>query len=235
MQYDSSKITDEQGKHLRVRYFPFHLNRQLPPVMTASGRKEDLLSSKSRASTVPHVVPKKYPTTHMILDYRQDKKHLVDQAARDIEKDSPLSPSSVPPPRALPPMSPAHRVDFDKLQSNSPKNTVRKLRHTAQPLRSSFVMRRKSSEFGENILFGKAEIGIQTDDRLERLEFPTLTQYQQWSNNVSEPFFKELRKAVKANRPANLEQYIIHYCYAMQKGEPAPILPPSDKEKEHNR
>lgn len=126
----------------------------------------------------------------MILDYRQDKKHLVDQAARDIEKDNPLSPSSVPPPRALPPMSPLHRVDFDKLQSNSPKNTVRKLRHTAQPLRSSFVLRRKSSEFGENILFGKAEIGIQTDDGLERLEFPTLTQYQQWSNNVSEPFFK---------------------------------------------
>ena len=41
-----------------------------------------------------------------------------------------------------------------------------------------------------------------------------------------------MRKAVKANRPANLEAYIIAYCYAMQKGEPAPILPPSEKEKE---
>lgn len=191
MQLDSSNIGDEQGKHLRVRYFPFHLSRQLPPVSAhSSTRKENLLNSKSRASSVPHFTSNKHPTTHMILDYRQDKKHLIDQAARDSDKDSLLSASSIPPLRALPPMSPSHKIDFDRLQNNSPKNTIRKLRHTSQPLRSSFVLRRKSNEFDEPILFGKGEIGVQTESNLERLEFPTLTQYQQWSNTVSEPFFK---------------------------------------------
>lgn len=45
---------------------------------------------------------------------------------------------------------------------------------------------------------------------------------------------QELRKAVKANRPDNLEAYIISYCQAMQSNQPAPVLPPSESETRSN-
>lgn len=191
---DSNSITDEQGKHLRGRYFPFHLNRKLPPVTAnAVHRPELVLSMKShRASTVPHTIKKKVPTTHMILDYRQDKKHLVDQAAKELEREAAMiSPISAPPPLALSPQMSMRSLD---MQNNSPKNTMRKLRFEAQPLRSSFVLRKKKGLDGSidlsDFLFNKAEAGTQTEYKVERLDLPTLGEYQAWNNTVAEPFFK---------------------------------------------
>lgn len=189
---DSSSITDAKGKHLRARYFPFHLKRKPPPLTAAhlaDSRPELLLSSRERASTVPHTVVRKFPTTHMILDYRQDKKHLIDVAAREVEKESAVAviPIRAPPPTALSPLSRTGGT-----QTSSPKHAMRKLRFEAQPLRSSFLLKKKLDGILDitDFLFNKADAACQTEQDLVRVEFPTLSEYQQWNNTVAEPFFK---------------------------------------------
>ena len=74
-----------------------------------------------------------------------------------------------------------------------------------------------------------------------------LSEYQRWTSDEVEPFLKvffikipfsstvdnvtgspvlkELRKAIKAQKPSNLEDYCVEFCYARAAGRPIPEIP----------
>jgi hypothetical protein len=232
---NSTEITDSQGKHLRAKFFPFHLRKRVPTSLSGLLKTKTLspLSHDQqgrRASTAPHFVTKKFPTTYMIVDYRHDRKQLLSQAALEEKNEltAPVAPPYVPP---APVLSPLRTTTGKGSDTDSPaaSPTRRKTRHGAQPLRSSFILKKKRHHTDDQIdisslLYNKNDAGTQTEVFLERKNFPTLSDYQNWSNDVAEPFFKELRKAVKANRPKDLEEYCIQYCRRLQEGLPPPIL-----------
>lgn len=240
---DSTEITDSQGKHLRAKFFPFHLRKRVPSTLSGL-MKTKMLSPLDhdaqgrRASTAPHFVGKKFPTTYMIVDYRHDRKQLLSQAALE-EKNQLTAPAVAPyiPPPMPVVLSPIRNETKGLSDTDSPDASPsrRKTRHGAGPLRSSFVLKKKRHHTDDKIdisalLYNKNDAGTQTEVKLERQNFATLSDYQNWSNDVAEPFFRELRKAVKANRPKDLEEYCIEYCRRHQQGLPPPILQETNTE-----
>jgi len=69
---------------------------------------------------------------------------------------------------------------------------------------------------------GRVDKSEQVEWPLYKHDFPDLATYQKWSNTEVEPFLKQLRKCVLANRPVDINQYIIAYCEALRKGQEAP-------------
>jgi hypothetical protein len=208
---DSLEITDARGRHLRVKYFPYHLQRHAPVAMhnqylthqehllgaTADHNLTDENGSMRKVASAPHIIPKKYPTSYMILDYRQDKKHLMNQTTIEMTNDA----NSTIPSINLPVQT--VNSNSGKSAGNSPMASLKRLKHRAQPLRSSFILKkpmRKDEDLDiSEILFNKCDAQTQTEDRLERQEFPNLTEYQNWANNVAEPFLKVIKIIIILN------------------------------------
>tara|TARA_B110000090_G_C13292453_1_gene412583 strand:+ start:181 stop:738 length:558 start_codon:yes stop_codon:yes gene_type:complete len=68
----------------------------------------------------------------------------------------------------------------------------------------------------------REQAGTQTEPELERLDFEDLQTYSTWTKKEMDPFFRDLRKHVLANRPVDVGVFLEAYGRAMQKGEPLP-------------
>jgi hypothetical protein len=111
-----------------------------------------------------------------------------------------------------------------KLKKNSPDKKDSKFPTKPPYLSSSYVLPKKVDPKveAERLMFRRADVGTQTDTNLDKIIFEGLSGYSSWTAEVVEPFLKDLRKEVKAKRPADLYAYIIRYCQAMQVGDAVP-------------
>eukprot|EP01038_Epipyxis_sp_PR26KG_P011046 gene11046-14831_t len=71
-------------------------------------------------------------------------------------------------------------------------------------------------------MIGRADQDIQTNmPNMSRLKIGGL-EYASWSSDVVDPFLKDLKKAIKNNRPADINAFCIQYCQALAEGKPPP-------------
>ena len=64
----------------------------------------------------------------------------------------------------------------------------------------------------------------QTEDLpIYKKEFPEYKDYSTWVSTNIDPFIKELKDALKKERPADIEQYVIAFSQARQLGKSRPI------------
>ena len=64
----------------------------------------------------------------------------------------------------------------------------------------------------------------QTEDLpIYKKEFPEYKDYSTWVSTNIDPFIKELKEALKKERPADIEQYVIAFSQARQLRKPRPI------------
>ncbi len=177
----SHYITDQDGHRLRSTYFPFDLEKTKPP--SASGF---MLHSEKvelpRAASSP-MISRQPPSTFMVVDYNQDRQQLHTMVEKNFSPE-PLLP-------------PATRSAIRRRLSIKPIDAKKPVSHPAQSLRSSFILKSKLQNIGldpdvsvSQQLFNKCDQGTQTNNDLYRLNFKGLTDYNEWSNSVAEPFFK---------------------------------------------
>mmetsp|Transcript_22153 Transcript_22153/g.48025 ORF Transcript_22153/g.48025 Transcript_22153/m.48025 type:complete len:193 (+) Transcript_22153:121-699(+) len=118
-------------------------------------------------------------------------------------------------------------LHLDKQQMQSRMNKVRGMApdddRKKLPLMSSSFLLPKVSGQAERVMFRRSDVGTQTDLNMKTIRFDHLNGYQKWNSEVVEPFLKDLRKHIKEKRPQDVPSYIIRYCQAMQKNEPAPV------------
>ena len=68
----------------------------------------------------------------------------------------------------------------------------------------------------------RASVEVATDPQFTKLDLSDLADYQRWSKGSCEPFIKDLRAAILANRPENIPEFVAAYCCAMVMGQPQP-------------
>lgn len=226
----SQYVTDDVGNRLRATYFPFQVDKTVPPPTAGFG-----VRSKSKDKLAP-MSPYckqlgKQPSTLMVVDYNQDQQYL-----KEIVENGPFETSEM------------NRSSQRNRLTIRPTQLKQQLPHPALPLRSAFVLKQKvdmsTPELEMSVsqqLFNKQDAVTQTETPLLRHNFKGVTDYNEWSNSVAEPFFKvsklsymiaililprfcqELRKAVRTNRPQDLSAYIVAYCNALQRGDDIPL------------
>lgn len=49
-------------------------------------------------------------------------------------------------------------------------------------------------------------------NNLIRLDFPEFKQYNEWMNGTVDPFIKNLRKVIVAQKPEDIREYVIQFC-----------------------
>lgn len=177
-------ITDLDGNRLRGNYFPFDFDKTKPPSASGFMINSERLDVP-RVSTAPVPARKTTPSTFMIVDYNQDRQQLHSM----VEKHG--SPEPLIPPNT--------RSTIRRRLSIKPIDTLPKKSHHVLPahsLRSSFILKAKivAEEDQEasvsQQLFNKCDQATQTNDALYRKNFKGLSDYNDWSNSVAEPFFK---------------------------------------------
>lgn len=72
-------------------------------------------------------------------------------------------------------------------------------------------------------VLGKVDVETQTEGTLDKIDFNGLSGYQEWSRAEVEPFLKNLRAAIKSQRPSNIQSYVSACCAAMEAGQPLPV------------
>ena len=113
---------------------------------------------------------------------------------------------------------------FDPATSPAVKH-IKKSESKRPPLIGGFskMMQNRTVEQLSRNQMNRADEMIQTEPpNLGKLEFDDLTQYQKWTKETIEPFLKDLRKAILANKPEDLTSYIKSYCWAVESGDPPP-------------
>lgn len=96
---------------------------------------------------------------------------------------------------------------------------------TLPSLKSSFIMpKQKALKKDTNVrnMMGRSDVGCQVGLDLTRAQLDGLQEFQSWTTDSVEPFLKGLKKAIKANRPANISDYVISYCMALADGQEEP-------------
>mmetsp|Transcript_16416 Transcript_16416/g.17762 ORF Transcript_16416/g.17762 Transcript_16416/m.17762 type:complete len:239 (-) Transcript_16416:42-758(-) len=217
-----NRFTDESGKALRADYFPVRLDRRIPTPAGYSTERhrrsrspQPRLSSSRRVRSASH--KSQTPPTYMIVDYNEESRRLL-PSHFNKSNNSPGSPTS-------------HRVFTNDTTDGSLRALTPKLKRMPskpkflpQALKTSFVLKQKVAVEPDisTQLFNRNDVETQTIVNLQRLDLQGVRDYQTWQNEVTEPFLKELRKAIKTNKPACLEDYIIAYCEAKKSGQTPP-------------
>jgi hypothetical protein len=195
--------------------------------------------STSRFSTKKKILEatanSKPATTHMILNY---KNKFID--ADDIRRsDDGDSDGDVREAKGKI-LNPYNAVVLSKRRDSEVVGKIMGDMTEQQQLQSTFVLPKaknrihfpseatsaKLDKLENRIFVGKIDMQTQTDGDLIKRNFVGLTGYQEWSRSHVEPFLKELRNAIKANRPENIPSYISAYCAAYEGGMPQPVTVP---------
>jgi hypothetical protein len=243
------RMTDEQGKLLRADYFPLRLDARRP---TTSGyfvanHRQKITQSRQKVSPIikeankmTSMLQTQSPSTYLVVDYHPQKQASF-SASGTLNNQITSLPNS-PNPQSPTRTSTGNRngtassslltrptSSGEELRSSAKQRAAgSRVRHGAQPLRSSFILRQKLDLEADvsKQLYNKEDQVVQTEYNLNRLDFKGLNGYQKWTNEVAEPFIKDLRKALKTNRPENIEDYIISYCEEKKKGYRSTNFPP---------
>lgn len=72
------------------------------------------------------------------------------------------------------------------------------------------------------ICIGMISRGTQTSPPLFRDDIASIAQSQKWTKETVEPFLKELRQSIFANKPEDLKEFIMAYCFNSIKKDPPP-------------
>lgn len=68
----------------------------------------------------------------------------------------------------------------------------------------------------------RQEVSTSTEPHFKKLDLSDLSDYQKWSKGVCEPFLKELRQALLANRPDNVAEFVAAWALASACGHAPP-------------
>ena len=68
----------------------------------------------------------------------------------------------------------------------------------------------------------RCEVSAATEPSFAKLDLTDLQDYQRWNKGVCEPFLKELRQAILANRPDNLPEFVAAWALAVCSNQSAP-------------
>eukprot|EP01039_Chlorochromonas_danica_P008850 gene8850-9759_t len=235
---DSRQLADDDGLRLRAEHFPFRLDHLTPPnsagftiqprpidTLLKNKNKREMrvrINNNSNNNSPNNRSRSKLTTSKMMIDYPTESKRisaklLLANNARQLEEQAKRDLYALSSPRTLnnTTLSPRRK----KLPSMPPP----------PPLLSSFYL---STQFAPDQDL-HPEVYFDKEDKAEQTDVPVIRQdmniaaYQTWSSKTVEPFFKELRKAVKAQRPASVEEYVIAFCLARLHGkaEPETISP----------
>jgi hypothetical protein len=242
-----TKFIDENGKPLRADYFPVRLEKNVPTSggFATNTRRANSSPPNARpktASQSTRLSPQKHPA-YLIVDYNFDPRKKPPAQLSPIQSE-------------FPPLSPSqYEVRRTAVSTNISKRSLAGTKvnpkNAPQPLYSSFLMKQQlpPEETATGSMYKRNDAETQTVVTIERLELAGVKEYQKWTNEVVEPFIKDLRKQLKNCRPVNLEDYIIAYCDAKKNGLPVPdttldvaaasptdkVLSPSSRNKKLNK
>ena len=59
-------------------------------------------------------------------------------------------------------------------------------------------------------------------NNLIRLDFPEFKQYNEWITGAVDPFIKNLRKVIVAQKPEDIQEYVIQYCLSQLRDGTTP-------------
>jgi hypothetical protein len=175
----SQYVTDDTGQRLRATYFPFQVDKTSPPTtagfsLRTRGNEKLLMPISPQSKQL-----RKAPSRNMIIDYNQDRQYLnqIAEGGHDAPEFN-------------------YSVQRNRL-TIKPTQLKQQLSHPACPLRSAFVLKQKvdisTPELESCIsqqLFNKQDAASQTEATLLRHNFKGVTEYNEWSNAIAEPFFK---------------------------------------------
>jgi hypothetical protein len=208
---NSQNVTDDDGQRLRGTYFPFHVDRTPPPSAGFGTNSKRLVKSMSKGASTGLLLTLKSPkpSTLMIVDYNQDRQQIHGSLRHNENNSMPLVRDSalllregltIQPVKTQlfsPTTSTTITTNNNKHNPIHNQTTKKSMAVSRLTLRSSFLMPQKvdttRSELENCIsqqLFNKEDASCQTENELIRHDFPSLTEYNQWSNAVAEPFFK---------------------------------------------
>jgi len=134
----------------------------------------------------------------MIVDYHLNKQKIMDQIDRTIDKTIEKPEMSMSFSSTSRPGTVSSSIVESVPSSPTNRSSRREMMHNAQPLRSSFLLKQKLP--GEEIdlsklLYNRTDQSMQTDRNLNKMEMK-VTEYQDWSNNVVEPYLKVILHCV---------------------------------------
>lgn len=66
------------------------------------------------------------------------------------------------------------------------------------------------------------QVGGGDEPPMLKQEFPDYKDYQAWMQQRIDPFVKKMRKALIANKPQNVEEYVMAFCIREMRGEEPP-------------
>ena len=121
--------------------------------------------------------------------------------------------------------------DNNTIMSSKSNNKVNQLGQPSIPgLVSSFdaaldAKKREEQEIKARLrknIGDSEDVGCSTMDTCEKIEFDTLKEYQQWTEDTVDVFMKELRKQILIAKPDSLTDYTIQFCVREAMGQPHP-------------
>ena len=68
----------------------------------------------------------------------------------------------------------------------------------------------------------RSDVGVSTEPVFVKLDLSDLADYQRWSKGDCEPFLKELRQALLANRPENIAEFVAAWATSICSNQPPP-------------
>ena len=105
-----------------------------------------------------------------------------------------------------------------------------------KPLRQELVEVPSLASFYAPLVLKSAEdLKLQTEQKsrgreaqteelpIYKKDFPEYKDYSTWVSTNVDPFIKDLKDALKKQRPADIEQYVIAYCNARQLNQGRPV------------
>mmetsp|Transcript_28003 Transcript_28003/g.39851 ORF Transcript_28003/g.39851 Transcript_28003/m.39851 type:complete len:208 (+) Transcript_28003:28-651(+) len=164
------------------------------------------------------------PTTHMVVQFRDEFKDGDAAERKMILKGDLNSTTSKSESRHA-----AASSEISEKLSKYRETVKQQLDESKSPsLASSFLLPKvypvnqpHGYESNRNML-GRSDVACQNDLNLRKLRLDGLSEYQKWSTDEVEPFLKELRKSIKAQRPTSIEDFCIEFCYARVAGKDPP-------------
>ena len=66
------------------------------------------------------------------------------------------------------------------------------------------------------------DASVTTEPEFTKLDLSDLSEYQRWNKGECEPFLKELRTAILANRPENIAEFVAAWAMAVASGQEQP-------------